>query len=673
MPVLGNGQIFERYQITRWLGSGTAGESYEAEDRALLRKVTLKLIHPWAILPDSAQRQFFREMQGMSMLNHPFLATMLDYGEVNGRLYIARRYVSSGSLLGPNGRLWFHAPLPVDDAFKYTHQLAQALFYIHQHGYLHGSLSFSNVLVLRGPNPSLENEADYAPFLLADVGLASFVRRFGKPQIEALPVSTAPEQSRKQIVPASDQFALAVLLYFWLAGRPPYLGTPDEVEQLKQKETVTPVSRLNPGITAEQDTIILRALSASPKERHPSVLSFAESLLASLPSRPHARQSLPGTFMSQPETPRAILYPEPDKAPPVASEEAQLQQTPVLTPTASPGEELPAIPSTEPSDSTLEELLPVPEPAPLLSSSIPETPHLEETAVQAELAPLSSSEEPQPELTPLSSDEPLVAEEPATGSTVVEESVPVVPQIQAEPAPASEPEVQPVGELIEQPRSARPVVEETPAEAAIVGEATPEIPQVQAELAPADETAAQLTVDQQRELPVSDQQIEQPDYGQPSEDPAADVSHLPTSLLEEKRADEDSGTSSTSGEAPVVESGSAQPTDTASFPHLLISSPYTSDPYEFVLTGEETNIGRAGSSDLLLDQDDLTSRHHALIKRIGERVLIFDKRSHNGVFINGQKIEGERGYELADGDHISIGNYELIFRSALGKNVSRLT
>ena len=90
------------------------------------------------------------------------------------------------------------------------------------------------------------------------------------------------------------------------------------------------------------------------------------------------------------------------------------------------------------------------------------------------------------------------------------------------------------------------------------------------------------------------------------------------------------------------------------------------------MAAEETNIGRAGASDLLLAQDDLTSRHHALIKRAGERVLIFDKRSYNGVFINGQKIEGERGHELADGDHISIGNYELIFRSALSKNVSRL-
>ena len=107
-------------------------------------------------------------------------------------------------------------------------------------------------------------------------------------------------------------------------------------------------------------------------------------------------------------------------------------------------------------------------------------------------------------------------------------------------------------------------------------------------------------------------------------------------------------------------------------PRLIISSPYTSSSFEFLIMDEEINVGRAGSSNLYLEQDNLTSRHHALLKRIGERVLIFDKRSHNGVFLNGQKIDVGRGYELADGDHIGIGNYELIFRSASTGQISQL-
>src|SRR5438067_11734400 len=186
MPALIENQRFERYRVVQYLGGGISGESYEAEDTVLQRKITLKLIHPWMILSDAARRQFFREMQGISILNHPYLASMLDYGEINEKLYVARRYVSSGSLLGNDGRLWFRPPLSISDAIYYGHQLAQALEYIHKCGYLHGSLSFANILVSRGPNP--DNYPGYAPFVLADVGLANFVRRFGEPQLKFLPI-----------------------------------------------------------------------------------------------------------------------------------------------------------------------------------------------------------------------------------------------------------------------------------------------------------------------------------------------------------------------------------------------------------------------------------------------------------------------------------------------------
>src|SRR5579871_475097 len=151
MPTVATGQVFDRYRILRWLGSSVSGESYEAQDTMLLRKVTLKLIHPQSLLPDSSRRQFFREMQGISGLHHALLAPVLDYGEIDGRLYVARRFVSNGSLLSSEGRLWFRPPLSISDAIQYAHQLAQVLHYIHTRGYVHGAVTLSNVLVLRGP------------------------------------------------------------------------------------------------------------------------------------------------------------------------------------------------------------------------------------------------------------------------------------------------------------------------------------------------------------------------------------------------------------------------------------------------------------------------------------------------------------------------------------------
>src|SRR6516164_7969164 len=124
MSTLETGQRFGRYRIIQWLGSGVSGESYEAEDTKLHRKVTLKLIHPTATLPDATRRKFFREMQGVSILNHPYLAQVLDYGEFDGKLYVARRFVENGSLLSTNGRLWFKAPLSAFDSVQFVHQLA---------------------------------------------------------------------------------------------------------------------------------------------------------------------------------------------------------------------------------------------------------------------------------------------------------------------------------------------------------------------------------------------------------------------------------------------------------------------------------------------------------------------------------------------------------------------
>ena len=254
MPTLQEQQKFERYRIIRWLGNGVAGESYEAEDTVLQRKVVLKLIHPWSPLSDAARRQFFREMQDISLLNHPYIAQVLDYGEIDGHLYVVRRFVSSGSLLSTEGRLWYKPPFTNADAIQYTSQLAQALVHIHTQGFVHGALTFANVLVLRtAPN---EQEPDFAPFLLADCGLANYVRHFGQPRLSLLPVTAAPEQIGKRVTPASDQFALASLCYFWLTGRLPFLGSPDEIEQLKLKGTYPSISSLNSRVPLALDMVI---------------------------------------------------------------------------------------------------------------------------------------------------------------------------------------------------------------------------------------------------------------------------------------------------------------------------------------------------------------------------------------------------------------------------------
>jgi hypothetical protein len=452
MPTLEEEQKFERYRINRWLGNGTSGESYEAEDTLLLRKVTLKLIHPWAVLPDSARRQFFREMQGIGRLNHPYLAAVLNYGEYDGRLYVVRRFVSSGSLLSPEGRMWFKPPLTIEDAFHYAHQLGQALHHIHTQGYFHGSLTLANTLIFR--SSTIEREPDFAPFLLADVGLANFVRRFGQPLKAPLPITAAPEQLGQRVTPASDQFALAVMLYLWLAGRPPYMGSAEEIEEQKLSETIVPLTFFNSQVTPVQEQVIRRALSVYPEERFPSIVDFTASLLATLAPEP----AQANTFAMQPVIPLTEI----PRAYPLASletlEEAAMPELVFVEEGAAQAFEQETIPDTEPLihfEPATDALLPL----------------LMETEAENEpvfLSQLATGPTPQPQPSPERPIEPLPTPIPDPLPEPLPEPVPEpVPQPVPEPLtePAPEPLPQPEPDIFQPlppspPKS--PAVPQTP-------------------------------------------------------------------------------------------------------------------------------------------------------------------------------------------------------------------
>ncbi len=531
MPTLIEGQKFERCRIYRYLGSGVSGESYEAEDMALQRKVTFKLIHPWSPLPDTARRQFFREIQDISTLEHTYLATVLDYGEHNGQLFVMRRYIGPGSLLSSEGRYWYNPPLAIAEAISLAHQLAQTLAYIHTRGYVHGSLTMANIQVLHGPQT--EAEEPHTPFLITDVGLASFIRRFGKPRITLLPVTAAPEQLGGRTVAASDQYALAVILYFWLTARLPFVGAPDAIEQQKLSESFPSPRTLNELITTEQASIIKRALSVYPEERYPSILDFTQALQATLPGEPLSSLEQSTAI---PPMPAFLETLQPQERALPAVERLERPDTIVPAPDSPPSHLL--------EDITLHGA-----PAhPLLDIT------LHATEASPDLAAYQSRIEPHDHTEELLSalvNPSLVAQDPAT------------------PPPFSMNSMQAMSSAT--PGAERP----------------------------------------QQELPGRQR--------------------------------------------------SAQATEQRASAYLLITSRGSKSPHEIKLEGEEITIGRAGDSDILLDQDTLTSRHQALLKYEHGQYVLYDQRSAYGTTVNGQQLTPGKGYPLQEGDKIGIGSYELVF------------
>jgi serine/threonine protein kinase len=605
MQGLEAGQKFERYRVLRFLGNGISGESYEAEDMLLQRKVLLKLIHPWLMLPDAVRRQFFREMQYSSNISHPYLATILDYGEVDSQLYIVRSFVGPGSLLSNAGRTWFSPPLAPVNAIAYVYQLAQGLQHLHDHGLTHGSLTFSNIMVLG--DPTLDNKGDHqAPFLLTDIGTACFVRRFGLPKISLLPITVAPEHLEKQSVPAGDQYSLAALLYFWLAGRPPFLGTPEVLIQQKLTETITPLTSLNPWVTAKQEEIICRALSSSPKKRYPSILAFAEALVdsiqqsASTPSGEATSQHAAPTEqhtdgLSQVEREMQLISPDDQDEGPSIQENSHAR------------EEAGASPALE---SLLNSLLRDISPSFSYYNTMPESDSMlnTEPSVQDELI---TEPGPQGYLPPL----------PSAEADSVWNAIVFQPKEPARPQPQIEPDVpQPL-----------PPPQETPE------------PQPGPEQLPTPKTRPEPVIPLPQPAPDIAQPLPEPSP-KPSEGPAIPVPQ-PASPDEQQAQDTQK----------IV-------------PRLIITSHYLAESLEVSLEQEIITLGRAGSSDILLDYDNLTSRHHALLKYDRDQYVIFDQRSAKGVLVNGQKLTAGVGWRLTDGDCITIGAYTLVFHQTPPQN-----
>jgi serine/threonine protein kinase len=171
---------------------------------------------------------------------------------------------------GPHRRLYL--PLTPTQAAPIVFQAASALQYAHQHNIIHRDVKPENFLVRVGRDDTLE-------LFLADFGLVK--EYHPESNTNTLAVGTAdyvaPEQIEGRPVPASDQYALAVMVYELLAGRLPFTGAVAEVALKHLRQEPPPPRQFNPAIPEGIEQVILRALRKKPQDRWPSVLEFARA------------------------------------------------------------------------------------------------------------------------------------------------------------------------------------------------------------------------------------------------------------------------------------------------------------------------------------------------------------------------------------------------------------
>src|SRR5260221_1172823 len=272
-----------RYRLLRLIGSGGMGEVYLAADTQIDRRVAIKLFKaedPSPLSSDLSRRAvrlFRREMKTIAMLDHPHILPLFDYGEenVNGLLlaYMVMPFRKDGSLAA-----WLRRRssklLPLNDIEHFLFQAADALQYAHDHQIIHRDVKSSNFLI-----HSRKDNPDRPDLLLADFGIAKFNSAIASlsSSIRGTPTYMAPEQWKGQPVPATDQYALGVMIYELLTGYPPFQGGLEHVMYLHINAEPAPPSTLNPSIHPDLDAVILRTLAKKPEDRFVSISAFAQA------------------------------------------------------------------------------------------------------------------------------------------------------------------------------------------------------------------------------------------------------------------------------------------------------------------------------------------------------------------------------------------------------------
>jgi YVTN family beta-propeller protein len=273
------------YLIEALVGRGGMGVVYRAHDRALDRKVALKILSPELAADVGFRERFLIESRLAAALDHPSVIPVYDAGEAAGELYIAMRFVEGSDLR----QLLQAGALTPERTIALVSQVAEALDAAHTRGLVHRDVKPANVLVA---------EADHV--YLADFGLT---RRMGAApgQLGAgrsLGTSdyVAPEQIRGEEVDGrADVYSLGCLLYECLIGRPPFQRDSEIAVVYAHLEEVPPKPSVRrPELPEEIDEVVARAMAKRPSERYATCTQLVDAARTALGLSDHVERPVRG-------------------------------------------------------------------------------------------------------------------------------------------------------------------------------------------------------------------------------------------------------------------------------------------------------------------------------------------------------------------------------------------
>ncbi|HWN71937.1 MAG TPA: serine/threonine-protein kinase, partial [Haliangium sp.] len=321
-PTLAPGMVLsERFRLVRFLADGGMGEVYEAQDLELGDRVAVKIVRPEVALDRAVMLRFRREVHLARQVTHPSVCRCFDIFR-----HVPATSAAAGAEREP-GPITFltmeliqgetlakllerEGPMSTEQALPILEQVATALAAAHERGIVHRDLKPSNVMLDRsGPalrvvvtdfglamSPASAEETNRSQEITRpDLGQALPGQRehlsiTGRGQVLGTPAYMAPEQLLgARLSPATDVYALGVMMYQMLTGHAPFEADDERAMALMRLSEPAPTPRRYlPDLDPRWERTILRCLERAPDKR----FAGTREVLASLrEAAPRARRS----------------------------------------------------------------------------------------------------------------------------------------------------------------------------------------------------------------------------------------------------------------------------------------------------------------------------------------------------------------------------------------------
>ena len=268
------------YRLVHLLGQGVLAEVYLGEHIHLGTQAAIKLFHMQLAGKDADS--FCREARSIARLKHPHIARVFDFGIEGETPFLVMDYAPNGTVRKrhPKG-----GGLPLPTILNYVKQVADALQYVHDEHFIHCDIKPENLLVGRRQE-----------ILLSDFGIALIAqtsRSHSMQDVAGTASYMAPEQFQGKPRSASDQYALAVMVYEWLTGTCPFHGSFPEIASQHLFVPPPPFRSRYSTISPAVEQVVMTALAKDPYQRFGSVQAFATAFEQA--SQVEMSQTFPGS------------------------------------------------------------------------------------------------------------------------------------------------------------------------------------------------------------------------------------------------------------------------------------------------------------------------------------------------------------------------------------------